>query len=307
MMELQNMPMREEDVPDELALGSADLVTFTLHELRTYTQEFGNIIGAGGFGTVYEGMISGRNDDLNGKRIAVKASKGIAGEFRNEWEAEIRYLSTLNHPNIIKLIGKCATTMRLFLVYPFVNKGSVHSKLSGLNWRRSLGIMRGAARALQHLHSQSPPLIFRDFKSENILLDENWNPIVCDFGTVRPEGEVGFAGTIGYTEPIVLLSDGYDDGFKSSNDPQYLVSKIRSRSSQTLREIITASAKEGHPVTCLVYTLLHPWATEVDHNLHIPSVLTWKQPATVLDIYYFYFNGYGEMVVVFLEAQINLF
>ncbi|KAA8527889.1 hypothetical protein F0562_035242 [Nyssa sinensis] len=92
------------------------------------------------------------------------------------------------------------------------------------------------------------------------------------------------------------FSDGYDDGFKSSDDPQHFMSEIRSRGSQTLREIITTSAEEGRPITCLVYTLLLPWAAEVACDLHIPSALLWIQPATVLDIYYYYFNGYGDTI-----------
>lgn len=93
------------------------------------------------------------------------------------------------------------------------------------------------------------------------------------------------------------FSDGYDDGFKSDvDDPKRYMSEIRSRGSQTIRDIILKSSDEGRPVTSLVYTLLLPWVAEVARELHIPSALLWIQPATVLDIYYYYFNGYEDEV-----------
>ncbi|NP_001348274.1 UDP-glycosyltransferase 75C1 [Solanum lycopersicum] len=94
---------------------------------------------------------------------------------------------------------------------------------------------------------------------------------------------------------LAAFSDGFDDGFKSNvDDSKRYMSEIRSRGSQTLRDVILKSSDEGRPVTSLVYTLLLPWAAEVARELHIPSALLWIQPATVLDIYYYYFNGYED-------------
>nr|UHU71020.1 glycosyltransferase [Withania somnifera] len=91
------------------------------------------------------------------------------------------------------------------------------------------------------------------------------------------------------------FSDGYDDGSKPDmDDPKRYMSEIRSRGSQTIRDILLKSSDKGRPVTSLVYTLLLPWAAEVARELHIPSALLWIQPATVLDIYYYYFNGYED-------------
>lgn len=96
---------------------------------------------------------------------------------------------------------------------------------------------------------------------------------------------------------FAAFSDGYDDGFKTGVDDskRYLL-EIRSRGSQTIRDIILKSSDEGRPVTSLVYTLLLPWAAEVARELRIPSALLWIQPATVLDIYYYYFNGYEDEI-----------
>ncbi|KAM3357104.1 UDP-glycosyltransferase 75C1 [Capsicum galapagoense] len=91
------------------------------------------------------------------------------------------------------------------------------------------------------------------------------------------------------------FSDGYDDGFKHDvDDSERYMSEIRSRGSQTIKDIILKSSDEERPVTSLVYTLLLPWAAEVARELHVPSALLWIQPATVLDIYYYYFNGYED-------------
>ena len=93
---------------------------------------------------------------------------------------------------------------------------------------------------------------------------------------------------------FVPFSDGYDDGFKSSDDIQQYMSEIKRRGSETLREIVVRNSDEGRPFTCIVHTLLVPWAAEVARGLVVPYALLWNEPATVLDIYYYYFNGYGD-------------
>ncbi|KAG6731086.1 hypothetical protein I3842_01G112000 [Carya illinoinensis] len=94
---------------------------------------------------------------------------------------------------------------------------------------------------------------------------------------------------------FVAFSDGYDDGFKSgTDDVEHYMSAIRCNGSKTLTDLIVSSANEGRPFQFLVYTLFLPWAGKVARELHLPSALLWIQPAAVLDIYYYYFNGYGE-------------
>ena len=83
---------------------------------------------------------------------------------------------------------------------------------------------------------------------------------------------------------------GFDDGYKLGDDPNMFIDAIRSHGSTALRGAIAAAAEEGRPVTCLVYTLILPWATKVARELHIPSAELWIQPATVFTIYYHYFN-----------------
>ncbi|XP_057486578.1 UDP-glycosyltransferase 75C1-like [Actinidia eriantha] len=98
------------------------------------------------------------------------------------------------------------------------------------------------------------------------------------------------------SQTIATFSDGYDDGFKDVHKVDHFLSEFKNRGSQALEEIIGASAKEGHPVTCLVYTMLHTWVDKLAHTFHIQSAVFWIQPATVFDIYYFYFNGYGDNI-----------
>ncbi|XP_016731239.2 UDP-glycosyltransferase 75C1 isoform X1 [Gossypium hirsutum] len=88
------------------------------------------------------------------------------------------------------------------------------------------------------------------------------------------------------------FSDGYDDGFQPGDDIDHYLSEFRRRGKEAISEFITSSENEGKPVTCIVYTLFIHWASEVARKHHIPTALLWIQPATVFDIYYFYFNGY---------------
>lgn len=96
---------------------------------------------------------------------------------------------------------------------------------------------------------------------------------------------------------FAAFSDGYDDGFTMSDDPRKYMTEIRSRGAKTLKDTALSAAEQGRPVTCLIYTLLLPWASEVAREVNIPSALLWIQPATVLDIYYYYFNGYADEII----------
>ncbi|KAL4272259.1 hypothetical protein GQ457_13G029850 [Hibiscus cannabinus] len=92
------------------------------------------------------------------------------------------------------------------------------------------------------------------------------------------------------------FSDGYDDGLKPGDDKNHHSSEFRRRSKEALSELIIAGENEGKPITCMVYSLLFYWAAEVAREHHIPSAVLWTQPATVFDIFYFYFNGYEAAI-----------
>ena len=92
------------------------------------------------------------------------------------------------------------------------------------------------------------------------------------------------------------FSDGYDDGFNSGDDIQHYTSELKRRGRQAITDLVVSSASEGHPYTCIVRTILLPWAVEVASELHLPTALVWIQTATVFDIYFYYFNGYKDLI-----------
>ncbi|KAJ6974588.1 MDIS1-interacting receptor like kinase 2-like [Populus alba x Populus x berolinensis] len=169
-----------------------------------------NYIGKGGYGIVYRAML------LTGQVVAVKKlHPSREGElvdlktFRNE----IRMLIDIRHRNIVKLYGFCSLIEHSFLVYEFIERGSLKMNLSSeehamdLDWNRRLNVVKGVANALSYLHHDcSPPIIHRDISSSNVLLDLEYEAHVSDFGTARllmPDSTnwTSFAGTFGYTAP----------------------------------------------------------------------------------------------------------
>ncbi|XP_059632107.1 crocetin glucosyltransferase, chloroplastic-like [Cornus florida] len=94
---------------------------------------------------------------------------------------------------------------------------------------------------------------------------------------------------------LVPFSDGYDNGFKAEEIKE-VASAFRFHGSPAVANLINASADEGRPITRVVYTTFIPWVAEVTHDLHIPSTLLWIQPAALLDIFYYYFNGYADVI-----------
>ncbi|KAG8077710.1 hypothetical protein GUJ93_ZPchr0007g5560 [Zizania palustris] len=204
--------------------------TFSLIEMERATQKFDDsrIIGEGGFGRVYEGVLE------DGERVAVKILKRDDQQGTREFLAEVEMLSRLHHRNLVKLIGICTEEHIRCLVYELVPNGSVESHLHGsdkgtapLDWDARLKIALGAARALAYLHEDSSPrVIHRDFKSSNILLEHDFTPKVSDFGLARTalgEGNEHIStrvmGTFGYVAPeyamtghLLVKSDVYSYG-----------------------------------------------------------------------------------------------
>ncbi|TVU23293.1 hypothetical protein EJB05_25649, partial [Eragrostis curvula] len=208
--------------------GSAK--TFSLVEMERATLEFdeSRIIGKGGFGRVYEGILE------DGERVAIKVLKRDDQQGTREFLAEVEMLSRLHHRNLVKLIGIFTEGHSRCLVYELVPNGSVESHLHGsdkgaarFDWDARLKIALGAARALAYLHEDSSPrVIHRDFKSSNILLEHDFTPKVSDFGLARTalgEGNEHIStrvmGTFGYVAPeyamtghLLVKSDVYSYG-----------------------------------------------------------------------------------------------
>lgn len=198
--------MQEEDL---VRLGN--LRGFTFKELQRATNNFSskNILGAGGFGNVYRGKLG------DGSLVAVKRLKDISGTAgESQFRTELELISLAVHRNLLRLIGYCATPNERLLVYPYMSNGSVASRLRGkpaLDWNTRKRIAIGAARGLVYLHEQcDPKIIHRDVKAANVLLDDDCEAIVGDFGLAKlldhADSHVTTAvrGTVGHIAPEYL-------------------------------------------------------------------------------------------------------
>ncbi|KAF5468626.1 hypothetical protein F2P56_012767 [Juglans regia] len=158
---------------------------FSYDELRKCTNNFAerNEIGSGAYGKVYKGLLS---DGL--VNVAIKRAQQGSTQGLLEFKTEIELLSRVHHKNLVGLVGFCIEQGEQMLVYEFMPNGTIRDSLSGksgiyLDWNRRLYVALGSARGLAYLHEHAnPPIIHRDIKSTNILLDENLTAKVADFG-----------------------------------------------------------------------------------------------------------------------------
>ncbi|OWM84233.1 receptor-like kinase TMK4 [Punica granatum] len=189
-------------------------VMVSIHVLRQVTNNFfpGNIIGRGGFGTVYRGVFE------DGMEIAVKRmeSSAMSDKGIHEFQAEISVLTQVRHRHLVALLGFCINGNERLLVYEFMPRGTLSQhvfewrerQLPPLSWKQRLTIAVDVARGVEYLHSLAQQsFIHRDLKPSNILLGDDMRAKVADFGLVRnaPDGkysvETRLAGTFGYLAP----------------------------------------------------------------------------------------------------------
>ncbi|KAL7217008.1 hypothetical protein ACSBR1_028850 [Camellia fascicularis] len=198
--------------------GSISAQIFTFNDLNVATQNFNpeSLIGEGGFGRVYKGCIENINQD-----VAVKQLDRNGFQGNREFLVEVLILSLLHHPNLVNLVGYCCDGDQRILVYEYMAKGSLEDHLldlaptkEPLDWIARMKIAEGAATGLEYLHeTANPPVIYRDFKASNILLDEEFNPKLSDFGLAKlgpTDGKTHVStrvmGTYGYCAPEYALT-----------------------------------------------------------------------------------------------------
>lgn len=199
------------------------LLEFTFQELKSATVNFrpDSILGEGGFGYVFKGWIEPNGTAPakpgTGLTVAVKSLKQDALQGHREWVAEIDFLGQLHHKHLVKLIGYCIEDDQRLLVYEFMARGSLENHLFRrtlpLPWPCRMKIVLGAAKGLAFLHVGPKPVIYRDFKTSNILIDSEYNSKLSDFGLAKagPQGDkthvsTRVLGTYGYAAPEYVMT-----------------------------------------------------------------------------------------------------
>ncbi|KAI8551250.1 hypothetical protein RHMOL_Rhmol06G0170600 [Rhododendron molle] len=185
---------------------------FSYNDLKTATNDFNNKLGEGGFGSVFQGTLS------DGTEVAVKRLTGIS-KIKKSFLAEVQTIGSIHHVNLVRLIGFCAGNSNRLLVYEYMSNGSLdrwifkrHQELT-LGWESRRKIIADIAKGLAYLHEECRHKIYHlDVKPQNILLDENFEAKVSDFGlaklTDKDQSHVvaTLGGTPGYMAPEWLSS-----------------------------------------------------------------------------------------------------
>ncbi|KAL2475497.1 G-type lectin S-receptor-like serine/threonine-protein kinase [Abeliophyllum distichum] len=200
-----------------------ELPLFSFETLANATDQFhdDNMLGKGGFGPVYKGKLA------DGKEIAVKRLSAASGQGMEEFMNEVVVISKLQHRNLVKLLGCCVEKEEKILVYEYMRNKSLdvflfdpsHPSQKFLDWKKRFSIIEGIGRGLLYLHRDSIlKIIHRDMKPSNVLLDEDWNPKISDFGMARifggnqDQANTGrVVGTYGYMAPEYAMEGRFSE------------------------------------------------------------------------------------------------
>ena len=177
-----------------------------------------DVIGKGAFATVYVAALSGFGD-VAFKKLGVAEGDVMQAKTLRDFSMEVQLLRKLKHPNVVAFLG--ATVEPLGVLTELCSRGNVmavlHDERVALPWLRKLNILLDTARGMEYLHAQTPPVVHRDLKSLNLLIDHEWSTKVTDFGLSRFKADssaahmTGQTGTYHWMAPEVINSEKYDE------------------------------------------------------------------------------------------------
>ncbi|KAK2452476.1 putative receptor protein kinase [Trifolium repens] len=276
----------KEEEDDEIEISES--LQFNFDTIKEATDDFSdsNILGQGGFGTVYRGRLP------NGQEIGVKRLSRDSGQGDLEFKNEVLLVAKLQHRNLVRLLGFCIEGRERLLVYEFVHNKSLdyfifdQAKRADLNWERRYKIILGIARGIIYLHEDSRlRIIHRDLKASNILLDEEMNPKIADFGMARlfdvdqtQENTSRIVGTYGYMAPeyamhgqfsvksdvfsfgvliLEIISGHKNSGIRRGSTTEYLLC------------FVWRNWRDGSPTNIIDPTLVNDSVNEIMRCIHI--------------------------------------
>ncbi|TYI77524.1 hypothetical protein E1A91_D06G145900v1 [Gossypium mustelinum] len=214
---LKRNKKRKQD--DQINKNHAEPFQFDFNAVRLATENFSdaNMLGQGGFSSVYKGQLE------DGRKVAIKRLSENSGQGEQEFKNEVMLLAKLQHRNLVRLLGFSFEQKERVLIYEFLPNSSLDSflfdpvKCLQLNWEKRYKIIKGIAKGLLYLHKDSQyRIIHRDLKPANILLDEELNPKISDFGMAKlfaleqSQADTSkIVGTYGYMAPEYALRGQY--------------------------------------------------------------------------------------------------
>ncbi|KAF8026310.1 hypothetical protein BT93_F2947 [Corymbia citriodora subsp. variegata] len=273
------------------------LKKYKLAELKHATGNFRSdmILGEGGFGRVFKGWVDERTlaptEVGSGILVAIKKSNPDSNQGLREWLSEVKFLGKFSHPNLVRLLGYCWEDNHLLLVYEYMPRGSLENHLfrkiihrrnfsnaggaEPLPWEVRLKIAIGAARALDFLHAPENNVIYRDFKSSNILLDADYNANLSDFGLATP----GPAGGNSHVTMRGIKTDGYAAheyiATRKTEIPSFfsggIVGSVRTTLFKRLRDYLARLLRDGHTTASVHQNRLDFGLRPADGKSHVST------------------------------------
>ncbi|KAK7279345.1 hypothetical protein RJT34_24394 [Clitoria ternatea] len=260
---------------------------FRLSELKDATNGFKefNELGRGSYGFVYKAALP------DGRVAAVKRANAatIIHTNNRDFEMELDILCKIRHVNIVNLLGYCAEMGERLLVYEYMPHGTLydhlHGGLSPLNWSLRLKIAMQAAKGLEYLHKELvPPIVHKDLKSSNILLDSEWGARISDFGLVTPSDKDlnGDLGSDVYNFGIVLLEilsgrKAYDGDFTPPNVVEWAVPLIKQGKGAAIIDRCVALPRNVEPLLKLADIAEHAVRENPNERPPMSEIGSWLE------------------------------